>query len=424
MSTLYIRLPSRAAADAAAHWVTLSCPYALTQGDTVSSEGTAPLADLADQIARAQRVVLLVAASDVTLLRIQVPPLSPARLKAALPNLLEDQLMSDPAESVFVPGPSSAGLRTVAVVNRGWLEILAHTISAYGARNIAALPAQACLPFEAGIVNAAALAPDGEIDLTLRLAEHQGIGLSIQPEQAESAEREVIEALCAMVPVQPISLYVAQSRVRHYQEVAAGMLALDQRVTVHADQWSRWIAGSQQAVGQALNLFAALTGAGSPAFEWRPWRWPAALLILLLLVNIIGLNVDWWRKKRESDTLRTSMVQIYKAAFPREQVIVDPLAQMKQKIAAAQRISGQPAADDLLALAANFGAAWQSAVGTPPEASLTGMDYREHALIVHTKPGVVVPQDALRLALGERHLAMTQTPAQAGANAWQIGSAK
>ena len=110
MSTLYIRLPSRAAAGSAPQWPALPCAFALVShgrvphGVSIWRQGVMPLPDLSDTISRAQRVVLLLAASDVTLLRVKVPPLSPARLKAALPNPVEDQLIDDPSDCVIVAG--------------------------------------------------------------------------------------------------------------------------------------------------------------------------------------------------------------------------------------------------------------------------------------------------------------------------------
>ena len=97
MSILYIRHPPKAAFDAAP--VPLPCRFALVSNHgAVEREGLSALPSLADTIRQAARVVLLLAASDVSLLRVKVPPLSNARLKVALPNLVEDQLMSDPAE--------------------------------------------------------------------------------------------------------------------------------------------------------------------------------------------------------------------------------------------------------------------------------------------------------------------------------------
>lgn len=425
MTKLFIRLPSKAAADSASHWTALPCPFALvSSGGAVEREGIAPLSDLSEAVAKVQRVVLLLAASDVSLLRVQVPPLSAARLKAALPNLVEDQLITDPAECVVVAGGLSERLRTVAVVQRAWLETLANAFISFGARHIIALPAQLCLPYQAGAVAAAITGQDGDIDVTLRLAEQDGIGLPIMPEQHESAAHAVVEALVAVAPPQaPITLYVPQSAVRAYQEAVSASVP-DERISVFADNWSRWIAGANST---SLDLMAGLGAQAGSKLNWRPWRWPLALAGALLIINVFALNLDWWRMKSEADSLRAAMTQIYRSAFPKEQVIVDPVAQMRQKIAAGNRGSGQVAPDDFTALASAFGEAWASATQTRQAGKAPGiaaLEYRERSLFVRLKPGGDVPTDRIKAALAGRDLSLALAPSQSAGVVWQIRSAK
>ncbi len=421
MSTLYIRLPSRSVADNAAHWIALPCPYALAgAGESIEREGQAALSDLAGMIGGAQRVVLLLAASDVTLLHLKVPPMSAARLRVALPNMVEDQLMSDPADCVMVAGGSVGELRTVAVVQRTWLQILLQTVRSLGARHVLALPSQLCLALPAGSVAAAVTAFGAELDITLRLAERDGLGLPLLPDDAAAASRDVLETLCALVPVASIALYVPQQQVPAYQQAVDVLLPIEQRITVLADNWMRWIAGARTS---SLNLVAGLGGsAGNSSVDWRRWRWPLVVGTLLLLVNIGALNFEWWRLSREAVQLRASMVQIYKSAYPKETVIVDPAAQMRQKVAAAQRDSGKAAPDDFGPLAASFAAAWSTlglagdGAGKPAIASL---EYRERSLFVKPKATPAVPIAQVKAALAARNLSLTQ-PAP---GVWQIRSA-
>lgn len=418
MSILYIRLPSKAAADSAPHWIALPCPFALVpHGDTIEREGAAPLSDLSGIIGKAQRVVLLLAASDVTLLRVQTPPLSPSRLKAALPNLVEDQLMSDPAECAFAAGGAVDGLRTVAVINRGWIGILITTLRTLGARHLAAIPSQLCLSWQTGAVSAAVAATDAEIDLTVRLAEQQGIGLPILPDQPASPAHEVVQALCAVVPEAPIILYVPQAAVHDYQE-AAQAIDLAQRITVYADNWSRWIGGANEV---SVDLAADAGGASAARMDWRAWRWPLILGAAVLLVNIAGLNIDWQRMKREGDMLRSSMVQTYRAAYPKETVIVDPPAQMRQKIAAARHVAGQAAPDDFTALAAGFGEALESVAASGRKSpGIASLEYRDRSLFVRLKADATMPVEQVKAALTAHGLSLTQ----ATTGAWQIRSNK
>lgn len=406
MSTLYIRLPSHAAAGELQPGMPLYCEFAsvATRG-AIEREGVAALSEMSELVKRAQRVVLLLAASDVTLLRVKVPPMSAARLKAALPNLIEDELMSDPAECVVVAGDMHDDLRTVAVVHRGWLEILHKTLLALGARHVAALPSQLCLPYQKGVVSAAATEHGADVAMAVRLAEQEGIGLAIVADQPESAAFEAMQALGALVPQGPIALYVPPTRVRDYEESLHIAPTLNERITLHADSWQRWIDGADRV---SLDLMSGL-GAAGPKFDWRPWRWPLALAAALLAVNVLALNIDWLRLKREADALRSGMVQTYRTAFPKETVIVDPLAQLRQKTAAGQRASGQIAPDDFLGLSAAFGEAWAAtAQGTPPVASL---EYRDGVLTVKLKPGSSVPLEQLGSALAARNFSVSQQSA-------------
>ena len=425
MSTLYIRLPSKAVADNAAHWIALPCPYALASGaDSVEREGQAALPDLATLLAGAQRVVLLLAASDVTLLHVKIPPMSAARMRVALPNLVEEQLMSDPADCVMVAADSQGSdntLRTVAVMQRSWLQILLQTVAELGARHVVAVPSQLCLA--KAVAGAAAVVTqfglELDLDLTLRLSEHDALGLPLLPDDPATAAQDVVQTLCAIVPTAPIELYVPQQQVPMYQQAVTLLLPLEQRVTVLTDHWGRWIAGARSC---SLSLGAGLSSASGAAIDWRQWRWPLVLGSLVLLLNIGALNFEWWRLSREAAALRTSMVQIYKSTYPRETVIVDPMAQMRQKIAAAQRDAGQPAPDDFAVLAAGFAQAWDSRPhnAATPGSTLSSVEYREHSLLVKPKPQAEVPLAQMKAALASRNLTLTQS--QPGI--WQIRSAK
>lgn len=414
MSTLYIRLPSHAAAEDLQPGMPLYCEFAAVSNvGAIERDGVAALSELSERVRQAQRVVLLLAASDVTLLRVKVPPLSAARLRAALPNLVEDQLMSDPAECVIVAGDTRDGLLTVAVVQRGWLEVLNKTLHALGARSFAALPAQLCLPHQADAVSAAVAEHGTDIDVAVRLAEQDGIGLAIAAEQAESAAFEVMQSLAAVVPQAPIALYVPVARMRDYEESLHIAPQLQARITLHEDNWQRWIAGAGKA---SPDLMSGLGGAAGPKRDWGKWRRPLALALAVLLVNMLGLNIDWLRMKREAEALRSGMTQSYRTAFPNETVIVDPLAQLRQKLAIAQRDSGQLAPNDFIALTAALGEAWAAAgQGAAP---IAGMEYRDRSLTVKLKPGSDAPVEPLRAALAARALSLSQ----AGEGAWQIRS--
>ena len=380
--------------------------------------------ELSGTIAGMQRVVLLLAGSDVTVLNIQIPPLSAAKLKAALPNLVEEQLLCDPADCVIVAGGLSDGMRTIAVAQRAWLDLLAGTFTALGARDIAALPAQSCLSYLAGqpgIVTAAICQQDTGIDLTLRLSEQDGIGVAIDGGSDEASAHETIQTLCAIVPAAPVTLYVPQSALRFYQEAVNGVPALRERIGISADNWTRWIAGAR---GTALDLMAGLGTNTGTRFDWHAWRWPLSLAAAVLLINVSALNISWWRMKSEASNLRSAMTQIYRSAYPNESVIIDPLAQMQQKIAVAKRDSGLAAADDFTAMTAALGEAWAGVTATlPAPPSIAALEYRERSLSVRLRDREA-PTQQMKAALAERGLSLELAPERSGTVAWQIRRVK
>lgn len=435
MSTLYLRLPPRAALGQTSHAAALGCVFALTgdRSDTIEQEGSASLSELGDVIARAQRVILILAASDVTLLRVIVPPLSAARMKTALPNLVEEQLIADPADCVVVAGAVLDGLRTVAVVQREWLEMLAKIMLALGARKISALPAQMCLPHHADaqvdpqtntiVAAITETETDGvrDVALALRLAPQQGIGLPILLEPGSDRAFEALQTLRVMVPHAALTLYVPAAQVAAYQAAA------DDGIGIQPDRWASWISAAREA---EPDLMSGLGAAAGPQFNWNRWRWPLVLASALLLVNISALNLDWWRLKQEANSARVALNQTFQNAYPKETVIVDPLLQMQQKIAAAKHAAGQPAPNDFVPLTAGFAEAWNhagpSSAGGPKLAAgatlpaIAALEYHDSALLVRIKQPGEIPLAALQTALAARNLVLESQ----GADAVQIRSAR
>jgi general secretion pathway protein L len=390
-----------------------------TEGGAVEREGAAALTLLGEFISAAQRVVLLVAAGDVTLLQVKAPPLSTSRLKAALPGLVEESVMSDPAECVLTAGPpDDEGMRTVAVVNRAWLEKITHKLIVLGARHIVAVPAQLCLPWQPDTVSAAVTEYSMSLDmeLALRTSEQEGMGLSMLPEEHDSGAHEAVQTLCTLVPQAAIALYVPQSRIVVYQAVLHEH-ELEERISLFADNWSRWIAGAKAV---PFNVAAGLGSAAGPSLHLQQWRWPLALVGAVLLVNILGLNIDWLRMKREATGLRAVMTTIYKSVYPNDKTIVDPIAQMRQKIAAAQHQAGQAASDDFLILASGFGEVWQNAMQGRKTASIAALAYEDRSLQVKLKVDGDVPTAQIKTELAARNLSLTQS----APDTWQIRSVK
>ena len=405
MTTLLIRYPAKASVDSGA---AQTCPFALVgDGGNLLQQGASPLGNLSDMVASARRVVLLLAAADVTLLRVVAPPLSAARLKAALPALVEEQVLGDPADCVLAAGAADAeGGRTVAVVQRSWIEVLVKALLAQGAHNVSVLPAQLCLPFQPGAVSAALSTGDAGFELILRQSQTMGMGLTL-PAQPQAA----LQTLRAMAGDEPVTLYLAPSQMAQFAPLV-NEAEINHGITLLEDHWAHWVAASRSA---GLDLAPALGASGASARQWQRWRWPLRIAALALLVNVVGLNIEWLRLKREADAVNLGMLQTFKAAYPKELVILDPAAQMRKNIALAKADGGQPAADEFNALCAAFG----EALGALPRKDIIAtLEYRERALQVKVKPNTVDTGTLaqLRFALAAHQLDLSE----ANPGTWQI----
>jgi general secretion pathway protein L len=390
-------LPSRADGEGA-----LSRFALVADGGAIEQQGEGVLRGLRDLVGGARRVVLMLAAADVTILQVKAPPLSGSRLKAALPSLVEEQLLGDPAECVLTAAPaqSADGLRSVAVVQRAYLEPLVRAVLALGARAVAALPAQLCLPLQPGHVSGAV----SHSDITLRDGLYHGLGLAMA-----STPEVALQTVRALAGDAPLTLYVPPEDLDRYQAMAP---EAGQAIALEADSWAHWISGSKTTT---LDMVPGLGAAGARATDWQRWRWPLRLALLALVVNLVGLNIQWLRLKREADAARQSMLQTFRAAYPKETVIQDPVAQMRMNIARAKAASGQLGPEEFTYLAAAFGEAARS---LQQPLAIASLDYRERALSVKVKPESADPGvlSQLKAALAARKLTLTE----AAPATWQI----
>lgn len=394
MTTLYIRYPARLEGEAAA------CGFALV-GDNgaILQQGAGALKGLDELIAAARKVVLLLPASTVTMLHLKVPPLPAAKLKAALPGLVEDHILADPLDCALVAAPAASpdGMRSIAVTQRAWLEAVVKALLALGARSIAAVPTQLCLPLQPGEASAH-IGPD---ELALRTGLYEGFGIALADSPAES-----LLAARTFAGEAPLTVYAPAAILDELRAAADG-------VRLEEERWEHLINGSKTTT---LDLVPALGSAGAQPRDWKRWRWPVRLAVAAVVVNLFGLNVEWLRMKREAAAVQQSMTQTFKAAYPNE-TILDPVAQMRKNLEAAKASTGEVGRSEFIYLAAALGEA-RGSLGRRPV--VANMQYRDGALVVKADPSTTDAATATRLrdALSTQGVTLEET----APNTWQLRS--
>ncbi len=466
-SALYLRLPPRAAipfspasASALSASSSASSPsrspvsampvlsFAVASRGRLQRIGHASLPELTALMQQVPRVILLLAASDVSLFRIAVPPLSAARLKAALPALIEDRVIGDPAECAIALGPVSGngsngnnsghgaasggkphagassamqgGERLVAVADRAWLQDWLQLLRRQGARRVSALPFALCLPLPAGQVAASVVEHGDQRELVLRLSAHEAMGLPLVSDSADALPAEVFQLLSTFAGQRPVQLALPSGLMQAFR-AAFGDDGADTggvNIALREENWAAWVEGAGYVT---VDLAAGIAAEHSDATDWGRWRWPLALTAGLLLVNVAALNWDWWRLRSEGQQLRDAMEHSFRQHFPNE-TVVDPVAQLRQKVAASRQAAGEFVPGDFIALSASLGDVWAEAapaIGVDARA-IAALEYRDAVLTVRFKPGQQPSLDAARSVLAARGLEAT---AVAGDGAqWQLRS--
>jgi len=425
MNTLYLCLPSAAAVKTTSLDPSLTCSFFLAgnQG-AITRSGDAHLSSLAATIASVDRVVLLLAASDVTLLETTAPPLSDRRLKLALPSLVEEHILDDPEDCTIVTSPLVDGRLPLAIMRRDRLQAFTTIFWMLGAKKLLAWPAQSGLPplLPQDACIAALHEHVGEVsgctlDICVYFPDQKSMGFSLHASSAETAVTEVLRTLRQLIPMGALTLLVPSPRVSAYAQAA------DTDTVVQADDWNVRIKQAAEAArSDSHNVPNMISAVQTKRHHGKllKWRRPLQLAAGILLLNTVALNADWWRLHSESTQLKAEMLQTYRTRFPDERVILDPLLQMQQKIVIARRAAGEPVPDDFAALAANFAVAWNS-LPVDVKTAITSLDYRERTLFVGFKSQTGESQadgfeQQLQSALALQKLVMQE----AKADTWQI----
>ncbi|WP_321880631.1 type II secretion system protein GspL [Burkholderia cepacia] len=425
MSTLIVSLPPREPAVPLQEWQWPELPFTLVdKAGHVQRAGRAALALLP----RANATVLIVAARDVLLLAATVPPLKGPKLRQALPNIVEDQLIQDPLGCHIALDPDALpdGRRVLAVVDRAWFRTICEAFTAAGHRHLSAVPATRCLPAP----HAPAAPADGEVDVAAVAAD------AVDTPPARPATVAAVLGLAA--PVEPVlveagALPAAAGAPRLELAVARG--ALGEGFAAPASRAAGTLAalagggdvelyelgepGAEPrlaSVGRAdgpllpgaaplsFDAFArrALTGKFDLCqfeFESQPWRFdratvkrlrvPLALAAATLGVAVIGMNLHWWKLSRERDALSAQITETLLSAFPKTTTVLDPPAQMQRQLDQLRVAAGELSPNDFLALSSGL----SRSMGALPLNGIASLDYHDRRLDVGFKPEVKVDPD-------------------------------
>lgn len=361
MSALIVVLPPQPATSAT------EFAYALTtDGAGVARHGAAQASVLPAPANAGSEVVAVVPATVLSWHRIDLPRGVTARtprLRAVLEGLLEDRLLDEPESLHFAlqPNARAEAPAWVATCDRAWLKTALHLLEAAGRPVTRIVPEFS--PQEPPVLyalgdpeDALLVAASGEGVTALPLAPAALPLLPSLPENTACiAEPAVAQLAEQVLQHQPVLQQSAERWVRAAQsdwDLAQFELSSSGRARTYKKLATLW---SDVLV----------------APEWRPARWGAVLLVVL---NLVGLNAWAWRERSAIDAKREAMTRTLTQTFPGVKVVVDAPVQMEREIAALRQATGATSGRDLEAM---LGAL---SLALPPQRAIAGIDYNNGEL--------------------------------------------
>ncbi|MDP9645632.1 type II secretion system protein GspL [Paraburkholderia caledonica] len=445
MSTLIVLLPPRDPAVPSQEWQLPDLPFVLLdKSGRTQRAGRSALALLP----RATSTVLMVAARDLLMMPATLPPLRGPKLRQALPNIVEDQLIQDPQTChIAVDSQSAAGGRQMlAIIDRGWFRFIYEAFSAAGHRSLRAVPVTRCLP------EATLPAVPAEVAETVSATEPAMAGASLAdaapvPVAADTAPQVVpmVAAVLGTV-VQTAPAMLLEGAVESGMprvELAIARGAQGEGLAVPANAVNATLAALAGATPVSLHMLTEVPGnepslgASSPArlgalvhgasplpfeqlarraltcrfdlcqfeFASQPWRLdratlrrlrlPVLLALGALVVAIVGANVQWLMLSRQRDAISTQMTELLLTTFPKTTVVLDAPDQMSRQLQQLRVAAGELSPGDFLSLADGLA----RSLPPVPVNGIAALDYHDRRLDVTFKPEVKLDPDfAKRLA--------------------------
>jgi general secretion pathway protein L len=354
---------------------------AINAGVAASQTGETPIALLP----RAASVDIVFDSADVFITAIEAPKLSDAKLRQALPNLLEDRLLSESSDLQFAfEAPARASGSTtlaaqpkiaVSVIDRGLLTRALDVFNETGIRVRAAYSEVYVVPPPAaGVVSVRVDRGHG----FARTSRHEGFAFDFEGSGFPA----------------PLVLAIRQlgvKRVWAFGRDAAKLQALGQEAVVQIDASQRDL--DLSAADAAVNLlqgpfaqgglFGGLSIAGLPKLTFATMKAPLVWAAVAIATFIIGMNAYFFKLETESHDLRVNMETAFRSAFPEATAVVDPVLQTQRQLSGLRARAGIASADDFSVLNAQLAQLLSSA----PLGSVAGLEFREGALKIKFKPG-------------------------------------
>jgi general secretion pathway protein L len=348
MTTLIVTLPLTLPGN------TTEYDYALTQdGLTLIDHGrAAALLPAPATHTLAAEVVAVVPARALSWHQVTLPKgtradsvSNPQRLRAVLCGLLEEKLLDDPEHLHFAlsPKPHADALVWVAVCNRAWLHAWLHALEA-AQQNVSRIVPEFAPEIQSpqasqtntlyiteGLLPAQLVAPSPQGVMVLPLS-RAALTLMVRSEHAAWVAEPSVASVAEEWLQRPVSLQSSAHRALTAAQSSWNLAQFDLINT-----------GSTRTLKRLNSVWQ--TFLHTP--QWRAARWGS---VLLVSINVLGLNAWAWKERSVIDSQRAALRATLSDTFPEVKVVVDAPVQMARALTQLQQATGATSGQDLEAM--------------------------------------------------------------------------
>lgn len=335
------------------------CQWALVNGGREPVIGEGRLAELPR---RAEHVQLVVPAAQVLITRARLPQGARRRPGSVLAFAVEERTAGEPDANqvswLGVVGDEDA----LAVADKEGLERWRQALGAVGIRAYEVHCETLFLPWRTGEWSLAWNGSEGFV----RTGEFEGAATDCGDRQAPPLSLRLILEEVQSRSAGPSSIAIHPTSPEAAPDIAAWQSELGIALRLAGPwDWRTVPPGAGVSLAQERQRWRLFSGTTS---HLRPAAW---IVGGALALHAIALVVDWTSLANEQRTLRKQMESRFRASFPDAVAVVDPVLQMRRKLAEARHATGQADSGDFLPMVETVMAAMKDL----PEGGLRVLSY-------------------------------------------------
>ena len=312
------------------------CQWALVNSGREPVVGEGRLAELPR---RAERVQLVIPATQVLITRARIPQGARRRPGSALAFAVEERTAGEPDANQVSWLGAVGDEDALAVADKAGLERWRQALGAVGIRGYEVHCETLLLPWQTGEWSLAWNGSEGFV----RTGEFEGTATDCGDRQVPPLSLRLLLEEVQARSAGPSSIAIHPTSPEAAPDLVAWQSGLGIALRIAGTyDWRTVPAAAGVSLAQERQRWRFFSGA---AAQLRPAAW---ILGAALALHSVALVVDWMSLANEQRALRQQMESRFRASFPDAVAVVDPALQMRRKLAEARHAAGQPDSGDFL----------------------------------------------------------------------------